>query len=225
MNFDHEPQPDHRTGGLEHLRPDRIRIGMVGVFSGDWAWTTNTDGASRIPVGFVGTLIDRWNGWAVFSCTRQVAEAVVADQQQQRAQFRQSLADQGVPDTARPESVVLDGPPRVVGRIRPRQAERWLRPLLHPRREPILGLAGPAAPYWTLSGDRPSLSLVAPGSRLLLYRVAAGAFCRFRWRDRVHQLPLTPTAAHRVPGRPRRLLVALTAPLDGYCHKVVAAVL
>ena len=99
-----------------------------------------------------------------------------------------------------------------------------MRPLLHPRREPLLGLAGPAAPYWTLTGDRPSLGLVAPG-RLLLYRAAAGAFCRFRWTGRDHQLPLTPAAAHRVPRRPRRLVVALTPPQDGYCHKVVAAVL
>ncbi len=39
-----------------------------------------------------------WNGWAVFTCTRQVAEATVADQQQQRDRHRQTLADQGVPD-------------------------------------------------------------------------------------------------------------------------------
>jgi hypothetical protein len=32
------------------------------------------------------------------SCTRLVAEAIVADQQQQRAEFRRALADQGVPE-------------------------------------------------------------------------------------------------------------------------------
>jgi len=183
------------------------------VLAGAWPWCAAVDVASGalVRARWAGQPTGRWAGGGVLDSYDVVVGRVAADQ--------------GVPDAARPESVVLDGPPRVVGRIRPRQAERWLRPLLHPRREPILGLAGPAAPYWTLSGDRPSLSLVAPGSRLLLYRVAAGAFCRFRWRDRVHQLPLTPTAAHRVPGRPRRLLVALTAPLDGYCHKVVAAVL
>jgi hypothetical protein len=98
MNVDHEPQPGHRTGGLEHLHPDRIRIGSIGVFSGDWAWTTNTDGAPRIPVGFVGTLVDRWNGWAVFSCTRQVAEAIVADQQRQRELLRREMIGQGMAD-------------------------------------------------------------------------------------------------------------------------------
>ncbi len=40
----------------------------------------------------------RWNGWAVFTCTRQVAQAIVADQQQHRDQYRQDLRDQGVPD-------------------------------------------------------------------------------------------------------------------------------
>jgi hypothetical protein len=43
---------------LEHLHPDQVRIGSIGVFSGDWAWTTAPDGAMRTPVGFVGTLID-----------------------------------------------------------------------------------------------------------------------------------------------------------------------
>jgi hypothetical protein len=91
--------PDHdSTSNLEHLHPDRIRIGMVGVFSGDWAWTAGSDGAMRIPVAFVGTLVDRWNGWAVFTCTRPVAEAIVADQQQQRELLRREMIDQGMGD-------------------------------------------------------------------------------------------------------------------------------
>jgi hypothetical protein len=80
---------------LGHLRPDTVRLGHVGVFAGDWAWTDTADG-NRIPVGFVGTLIDRWNGWAVFSCTRPVAEAIVADQQRQRDEHHSSLQAQGV---------------------------------------------------------------------------------------------------------------------------------
>lgn len=46
------------------------------MFAGDWSYTD----AGRVPVGFVGTLIDTWNGWAVFTCTRAVAEAIVAEQ-------------------------------------------------------------------------------------------------------------------------------------------------
>ncbi|WP_435204959.1 DUF4314 domain-containing protein [Micromonospora sp. bgisy143] len=83
---------------VSHLHPDRIRIGDVGVFSGDWARTTGPDGDDRIEIGFVGTLIDHWNGWAVFSCARAVAEAIVADQQRHRDQYRDSLRDEGVPE-------------------------------------------------------------------------------------------------------------------------------
>ncbi|MEW2427796.1 DUF4314 domain-containing protein [Micromonospora sp. NPDC047644] len=83
---------------VSHLRPERVRVGDVGVFSGDWALTTSPDGGDRIAVGFVGTLINHWNGWAVFSCTRAVAEAIVADQQRHRDQYRHSLRNEGVPE-------------------------------------------------------------------------------------------------------------------------------
>ncbi|MCW6004308.1 hypothetical protein K1W54_06895 [Micromonospora sp. CPCC 205371] len=55
----------------------------------------------RIPVGYAGTLIDRWNGWAVFTCTRTVAEAIVAEQQAQRDRLHADLIGQGrSPDDA-----------------------------------------------------------------------------------------------------------------------------
>jgi hypothetical protein len=91
--------------GLSHLHPDRVmhpdrvRIGSVGVFSGDWAWTIRADGTDRIAVGYVGTLIDTWNGWAVFSCTRPVAEAIVADQHHHRRDHRDALRAEGVPES------------------------------------------------------------------------------------------------------------------------------
>ncbi|MFB9238171.1 hypothetical protein ACFFWC_21875 [Plantactinospora siamensis] len=83
---------------VSHLHPDRVHVGDIGVFSGDWALTVGPDGEDRFEVGFVGTLIGHWNGWAVFSCARPVAEAIVADQQRVRAQHRQSLRDEGVPE-------------------------------------------------------------------------------------------------------------------------------
>ncbi|MHA4948722.1 DUF4314 domain-containing protein [Micromonospora sp. SD19] len=83
---------------VSHLHPDRVRVGDVGVFSGEWALTVGRDGSDRLEVGFVGTLIDHWNGWAVFSCSRAVAEAVVADQQRRRDQCRVSMRDAGVPE-------------------------------------------------------------------------------------------------------------------------------
>ncbi|RZU51255.1 uncharacterized protein DUF4314 [Krasilnikovia cinnamomea] len=81
---------------MSHLHPERVRIGLVGVFAGEWAWSVDAEGADRVPVGFLGTLIDRWNGWAVFACTREVAEAIVADQQRQRRASRASLQAKGV---------------------------------------------------------------------------------------------------------------------------------
>ncbi|WP_212994985.1 hypothetical protein [Actinoplanes auranticolor] len=72
-----------QAGGrdLAELRPDRVHVGGAGVFSGDWMRTYPDDGPDCLRMGFVGTLIDRWNGWEVFSCTRPVADAIVAEQQ------------------------------------------------------------------------------------------------------------------------------------------------
>ncbi|MEH0985872.1 hypothetical protein [Micromonospora sp. CPCC 205556] len=81
---------------LRHLRPDRVRLGVPGVFAGDWAWAPNAAGELRIPVGFVGTLVEVWNGWAVLTCTRDVAEAIVAEQQAARDRYRRQLVAQGV---------------------------------------------------------------------------------------------------------------------------------
>src|SRR5437763_5715174 len=57
---DADPDDPTRRPEWEHLRPERIRIGSIGVFAGDWAWTAAADSAMRIPVAFVGTLIDRF---------------------------------------------------------------------------------------------------------------------------------------------------------------------
>src|SRR5205814_7408861 len=90
------------SADLGHLHPDHLRLGGTGVFAGDWAWNQSTDGAWRIPVGFVGTLIDTWNGWAVFACTREVAEAIVADQQRLRDAERARLAAEASTATSSP---------------------------------------------------------------------------------------------------------------------------
>ncbi|MGK5741507.1 DUF4314 domain-containing protein [Micromonospora sp. URMC 103] len=88
--------PDGDDRDVSHVYPERVRLGGPGVFAGDWAWTPNTDGDMRIPVGFVGVLVDTWNGWAVFTCTRQVAEAIVADQNDARDRYRSRLVAPGV---------------------------------------------------------------------------------------------------------------------------------
>jgi hypothetical protein len=145
-------------------------------------------------------------------------------------------------DAAEPERADLTEPLRPTARLHPRQAERWLRPLLHPPRPPLLGLAGNALPYWTLQGDRPSVALIEPDD-VGVARAAGGYVCRFMWLGTFHELFLQDrrlTAAlarhpvERAGGRqlhsllghaPDRLLVALTPPREGYCYKAVMAVL
>lgn len=81
---------------LSHLRPDRLRIGSIGVFAGEWSRYDAEDGADRITVGYVGVLSGSWNGAAVFGCTRKVAEAIVADQDRSRRDYLQSMIDDGL---------------------------------------------------------------------------------------------------------------------------------
>jgi hypothetical protein len=139
-------------------------------------------------------------------------------------------------DAARPEAVALERPPVHMGRVRRRAAERVLRPLLLGPRDHLLGIAGVSVPYWTLTGERPSLCLVAPPGGVV---VTAARTCRFAWRSVVHELPLAGGALARTGAAtlsgapladvlgfvPRRVLVALSPPRDGVCHKVAAALL
>ena len=146
---------------------------------------------------------------------------------------RGSTASSSIADPSRPEAMGLASTPEVVGRLRGRRAERWLRPLLHPKDDHLLGFAGPAIPYWTLTGDRPSLAVVEPKGPVIVRGNVDGLHCRFEWRRLPHELPFTDlrtkvaAAAHHGHGIKvnRRLLVALTPPYLGHCYKVVAALL
>lgn len=129
--------------------------------------------------------------------------------------------DQSDVDPARPEEVALDGPPRPVARANRRRADRLLREVLHPTADHLLGFPGPAVPYWTLDGTRPSTTVVAPATS----PVVTSGVCRFRWRKLAHALPVLPQALEFRPRHPRRLVVTLSAPREGYCYKVVAALL
>jgi hypothetical protein len=146
-------------------------------------------------------------------------------------------------DQSRPESVALVGAPRRTGSMTSRRAERWLEPLQHPRRGALLGFPGRAVPYWTLAGDRPSLTLVELATGPQVRRGPFGYECRFTWQGARHQLPLLDQRAlacldevgwpryssrdvqHLLGHRVRRLLVVLTPPHQGYCYKVVASLL
>lgn len=143
-----------------------------------------------------------------------------------------TLANPPLPDPARPEAVALEGPPVAVGKLRGRRAERLLRPLHHPERDQLLGFAGPAVPYWTLAGDRPSMTVVAPHGPVVLAPTEDGLVVRFMWRAVMHTLPCTDPAAIRTVRKtggavraPRRLLVTLSEPYLGHCYKLVPALL
>ena len=129
--------------------------------------------------------------------------------------------DPDVADPVRPEDVALAAPPEALGRTTRRRAERWLRPVLHPAREHLLGSPSPAVPYWTLTGSSPSVAVVDPPGGVRLSR----GQCRFRWRNVEHALPVLPLALDTAPHRPRRIVVSLSPPRAGHCYKLVAALL
>jgi len=141
----------------------------------------------------------------------------------------------GVPDPAEPEAFGLAGPPEPVGSLKGRRAERLLKPLLHPHGQPLLGISATAVPFWERSGDHPSIALVEPEGPVTLWRDGRYLACRFAWLGHERELPcLDRELAARMDrsGRPwmaaargDRLVVALTPPIDGRCHKVVEAVL
>jgi hypothetical protein len=136
-------------------------------------------------------------------------------------------------DPAQPEAIALAGQVEIQGRVRPRKAERYVRPLLHPPDEPLLGLITSAVPYWTLCGDRPSLAVVDPGSPLEIIRHSRRLHCFFHWRGKVVDLPIVDRRVslsmaqrgQRTLRIRRRFVVALTPPHDGNCYKVVAGLL
>jgi hypothetical protein len=142
--------------------------------------------------------------------------------------------DDALPDPAEPEGVVLAGPPRPVSRMSRRRCERLLRPLLHPRGQPLLGLAAPVVQFWERRSDHPSIALVEPESPVLLFRDKPYLACRFGWQGHERELPCLDRRiaarmdrsgrAHMVAGKDDRLLVCLTPPIEGRCHKVVQAV-
>ena len=140
-----------------------------------------------------------------------------------------------VPDPAQPEAVAVAGALEPFGRITGKRAERYLRPLLHPPGQHLLGVAGPEVLFWERTGDHPSIALVEPETATVIVRRRRSMWCRFGWRGHRMELPLVDrwiAAALARSGQTRmvasaseRLVVALTPPIEGRCHKVVAAVL
>jgi hypothetical protein len=140
-----------------------------------------------------------------------------------------------VPDPSEPEALGLVKAPELVSRMRGRRCERLLRPLLHPRGQPLLGVASPVIPFWERQADQPSIALVDPEGPISLWRDGPYLACRFWWLDHERELPCLDRRiagvmdrAHRtrmIAGKGDRLVVSLTPPIDGRCHKVVEAIL
>jgi hypothetical protein len=140
-----------------------------------------------------------------------------------------------LPDPNQPEAVVVSGPLEKVGHVRGRRAERYLRELLHPTGQPLLGVHSPTVPFWERTPDHPSVSVVAPETVPIIHRRGRWTSCTFRWRGLPMELPcLDRRVAHAMAqsGRMRlgtrkgdRLVIAFTPPVEGQCHKVVAGLL
>lgn len=105
MSDENNRTPDGHSAGVpptttasDHLDAVNIMIGDAGLFAGDWA-AYDQHGRTRHPVGFVGRL-DAFRGregrYAVFSCDRVVAEAIVAEQERLRDETRERLRAEGL---------------------------------------------------------------------------------------------------------------------------------
>ncbi|MGH9115083.1 MAG: hypothetical protein ACRDWW_04555 [Acidimicrobiales bacterium] len=140
-----------------------------------------------------------------------------------------------VPDPWEPEALVLAEAPHPVRRVTGRRAEKLLRPLLHPRKQPLLGITAPAVPFWERRPDHPSIAVVEPEGPITMLRDGHFLACWFAWLGHERELPcLDRRIAGQMDrsGRGRmscakgdRLVVSMTPPIDGRCHKVVEAIL
>ena len=140
-----------------------------------------------------------------------------------------------VPDPSEPEALVLAGPPQRSRRMSGRRAEKLLKPLLHPKGRPLLGTPAPAVPFWERSPDHPSIALVEPEGTVSLWRDGSYLGCRFGWQGHERELPCLDRRIARTmdragisrmaAGKGDRLVISLTPPIDGRCHKVVEAIL
>jgi hypothetical protein len=140
-----------------------------------------------------------------------------------------------MPDPTEPEAMVVAEGLECTGRLRGRRAERYLRPLLHPPAEPLLGLTGVEVLFWERSIDQPSVAVVKPETSTTILSHRHWMVARFGWRGSRVELPLVDRwiadslartgQSRMVAGHGERLVVAFTPPISGRCHKVVAAVL
>jgi hypothetical protein len=142
-----------------------------------------------------------------------------------------------------PELASFERPLTPIGLINARRAERFIRPLIHPKNRPLLGFFGPSTPWWEHETTGPSVAVVDIDKTLRANLTANGLRARFLWNAGVHDLPLEDlrllgrldwVPQHANVGlpltemlgfRPNRIVVAISRPLNGYCSKVIAGLL
>ncbi|TDB70193.1 hypothetical protein [Micromonospora sp. KC721] len=88
--------------------PD-LQPGESGYFAGEWL-EYPCDGDRRFESAYAGTLIRRWQGWAVWECTREVAEAIVADQEAARRHYRALYEAEGYTEPRLSQTLDADIP-------------------------------------------------------------------------------------------------------------------
>lgn len=140
-----------------------------------------------------------------------------------------------LPDPSQPEAILVGGGLEKVGHMRGKKAEKYLRQLLHPTGQPLLGIHAPAIPFWERTPDHPSVAIVEPETVPVIHRRGRWVSCSFRWRGLPMELPCLDrrvAQAMERTGRMRlatrkgdRLVIAFTPPVEGTCHKVVAGLL
>jgi hypothetical protein len=140
-----------------------------------------------------------------------------------------------VPDPSEPEAIGLVEAPKWIGRLAGRRVQRYLRPLVHPSDQPLLGAHAPAVAFWERRADYPSIAIVEPEGTAVVARQGRWLDCWFGWKGVTMQMPFLDARISRrmartghlrmAVGRGERLLIALTPPIDGHCHKVVAGLL
>jgi hypothetical protein len=96
MRLEHQWSTTCEDERISRLVSD-VRRGDVGVFAGDWNWI-EIAGIRRQPIGYLGVLEDTWDGWAVFSCTRDVAHAIIADHWREVDRNRDRMRRRGLHD-------------------------------------------------------------------------------------------------------------------------------
>ena len=156
---------------------------------------------------------------------------------------RVRVAEPTIDRPEQPESIDSDRPLHTIGRLLGMRCERLLRTIDAEPDHATLGIPGPGIALWQLDGSRRSVVVVRIPHDARISVDERGVRCRFRWEHGTEDLPIEDSRLLRqldwLPSgrlslrscapalgfRPSRMTVALGRPRNGYCYKVIAALL